>query len=376
MSSAIERHLRALVRADLPPDALRRRPWRLLLVVPMVGTIAGLTALVMLAPLPWWAALAVSVLLGNLYVGLMLFGHECAHGSMVRSPRVQDGLLYFTFLIYLIPPHLWRHWHNRAHHAHTNMDPVDPDNFGTYAAYGKWLGAAINVRLAPGSGHWLSTLYLFVAFTTQAHHVLWVKSRAAARARPFRGFRRWRAVAEAVGMAGFWVGLGVWAGPRAAVLGIVVPMIVANFVIMSYVTTNHLLRPLSAEYDSLRTTLSVRTLWPLDLLHLHFSHHVEHHLFPTLSHRYYPAVRASLMRHAPHLYLAPPHWRALWVLFTTPRVYDGPEHLVNPLNGRRVAVADVEARLRRGAPVPPAPPGWGLDPHVRPQLAYPGDEVA
>lgn len=349
MGRFTERELRALVRADLPPDALRRKPWRILLALPMILMIAGGTALVILAPLPLWVAIPVALLLGNLYVGLMLFGHECAHGSMVRSHRVQNALLFFTFLIYMIPPHLWRHWHNRAHHAHTNMDPVDPDNFGTYAAYRGGLAAGINVRLAPGSGHWLSALYLFVAFTTQAQHVLWVKSGDPQRAGSFRGFKRWRAVLEWALMAGFWVALAAWAGPPGALLGVAIPMVTANFVIMSYVTTNHLMRPLSEDYDSLRTTLSVRTLWVFDLLHLHFSHHIEHHLFPSLCHRYYPQVRASLKRHAPDLYLDPPHWRALWVLFTTPRVYDGPDHLINPLNGHRVAVADVEARLMGSA---------------------------
>jgi fatty acid desaturase len=150
---------------------------------------------------------------------------------------------------------------------------------------------------------------------------------------------------ETSGMAAFWTTLGVLAGAHGAVFGIVIPFIVANIIIMSYVVTNHMLCPLSERTDSLRTTLSVRTSPLFDLLHLHFSHHVEHHLFPSLSHRYYPLVRASLMRHVPASYCSPPHWKALRVLFTTPRVYDGTEYLVNPLNGRRVSLADVRACL-------------------------------
>jgi hypothetical protein len=51
--------------------------------------------------------------------------------------------------------------------------------------------------------------------------------------------------------------------------------------------------------DSLSTTMSVSTFRVVDWLLFNFSHHVEHHLFPSMSPRYYPLVRQSLAAENP-----------------------------------------------------------------------------
>jgi fatty acid desaturase len=331
-----------LVRADLPPEAFRRRPWRALLVVPLVALIVATSAAIAAAP-PWYAAAALSLLLGNLYASLFFFGHEVAHGAVVRSRRVQDALLYPAFAIVCLSPHFWRIWHHSAHHAHTNEPGVDPDNFGTLEEYRARPYGRFILKFSPGSGHWLSALNLFTFFTLHAQNTLWLRSRGPA----FRRLRRGRAVLDSALMLAFWIALGVRLGPAGALWVIVIPMLLVNAITMSYIETNHQLRPLDGELDTLATTMSVRTLRVLDLVHFHFSHHVEHHLFPTLSGRWAPLVRESLMRHAPGRYLAPSHWRALRMLFSTPRLYDGPDVLADPVSGRRVRVADVEAALSR-----------------------------
>jgi fatty acid desaturase len=344
MTPEFEHALRARVRADLPPAIFERQPWRVLLAFPLIATIAGLSALVIVLPVPWYGVLAAAIVLGNLYVALMFFGHEAIHGAMVRSERLQDLLGFFTLAIYLVSPHLWRHWHNRMHHAHTNIEGVDPDRYARVDDVLDRRDAAtwLTVRFAPGSGHWLSALYLWVAFTTHGQSVLWSHS---LRYR-FPSFRWCRAVLETAGVVAFWISLAVWLGPASALAVVLLPMLVANAVIMAYVTTNHMLRPSAEQPVNLVTSMSVRTHRLLDMAHLHFSHHIEHHLYPSLSHRYYPLVRASLSRHAPEQYLAPSHWRALAVLYRTPRYYEGDRCFVNPLTGRRTAIAEVEARLR------------------------------
>jgi fatty acid desaturase len=368
MTDDFETALRAKVAADLPPEAFRRHPWRMLLAIPLILGIAGGSALVVALPLPFYVALTGPILLGNAYVALMFFGHESAHGAMVRSSRLQHALLFFTLAIYLVSPHLWRHWHNYLHHANTNIPGVDPDHFSRLREVegaGDFL-SWLTVRLAPGSGHWLSAVYLPVSFTLQGQLVLWDHSRRA----PLRDYRRGRAIAETALIVTFWLLVSAGLGLRGALLAVVFPMLVANVVIMSYVVTNHMLRPLTDRPDDFSTTMSVTTLPFIDFVHLNFSHHTEHHLFPALSHRYYPLVRASLRRHAPERYLAPTHWRALAVLYTTPRYYADPVAgdegplLVNPLTGRQTSLAEVERRLRaeprRQGPAPVAMGGSPL----------------
>ena len=296
-------------------------------------------------PLPWYAALPGSVGVGMLYASLFFFGHEVGHGAIVRSRRIQQMVLYVTCLVYGLSPHLWIIWHNHAHHGHTNSAEHDPDTFGTLAEFRNRRFSQVLARFAPGSGHWLSAFYLPTFFTLQAHGVLWLYSFGA----QFRRFNRRRAVVDSVCMAAFWVAVSIWAGPRGALFAVVIPMLTVNAVMMSYVVTNHMLRPLITDSDSLSTTMSVSTFRAFDVLFFNFSHHVEHHVFPSMSPRYYPLVRRSLYRHAPDRYLAPSHWKALVLVFRTPRLYADPTTLVAPESGRRIPLASVEAAIR-GAP--------------------------
>ena len=319
-------------------------PWRLLLGIPLVAVIAGGSVALVVVPLPWFLALAGSLSIGCLYASLFFFGHEVGHGAVVRSRRVQHAVLYVTCLVYGLSPHLWMIWHNHAHHGHTNLPEHDPDTFGTLDEFKARRFSRALARFAPGSGHWLSLLYLPTFFTLQSHGVLWVNSFRP----PFRGLVRRRAILDSVGMVAFWIGVSAWAGPRGALFAVVIPMLTVNAVMISYVVTNHMLRSLADGPDSLGTTMSVSNSRLVDILFFNFSHHVEHHLFPSMSPRYYPLVRQSLVRRAPDRYLAPSHWRAVVLVFRTPRLYADPHTLVQPATGHRVAIAAVEAAVRGG----------------------------
>jgi len=339
-----EQSLKALIRAELPAAAFQPRPWRRLLIIPIVGLIVSGSSALALLPLPWYVALPGSVLIGSIYGSLMFLGHEIAHAAANRERRGTEFLLYVAFAIFCLPPHLWRVWHNQVHHPNANVEGLDPDNFGTldeFESDTSW--HQYLVKYAPGSGHWLSALFLFSCFTVQIQGVLWMKSKR----RPgFDRLRRTRTAIETLLLAGFWVLLGVLLGLKGALLVIVIPMIVGNFVVMSYIATNHMLSPMSQVRDTLGTTMSVTTYKLIDVLHFNFSHHVEHHLFPSMHSSYYPAVRACLQRHAGGRYMAPPHGRALLTLLRTPRVYANLHTLVEPYSGRRVELARVEALLR------------------------------
>jgi fatty acid desaturase len=152
-------------------------------------------------------------------------------------------------------------------------------------------------------------------------------------------------VTESALMAAGWAGLGWMLGGTAALLVIVIPMLVANGIIMSYIVTNHLLRPLDDHADPLASSMSVSTHVWLDRIHFNFSHHVEHHLFPSMSSRFTPLVRGKLRRYASGRFLAPVHWKALLLIFRTPRIHDGRDTLLDPPSGRRVSFAEIGRAL-------------------------------
>jgi len=274
-----------------------------------------------------------------MYSSLFFLGHEVGHGAVVKPRSAQDLLMWPAFLIFLLSPTLWRVWHNKVHHTQTNRKDYDPDNFGTLASYNQFTSVRVVVALTPGSGRWASLIYLPTWFTVHSQIVLWVQSR---RCRGFESLDRQRAVAESTGMAAFWAFLAVELGFWSSLWVIVIPMMTANAVIMSYITTNHLLRPLVDHPDALSTSMSVTTHPLLDLIHFNFSHHVEHHLFPSMSSKYTPLVRAKLRRYAPDRFVPPPHATALFLVFRTPRVHDERGALVDPASGRRTSFAAID----------------------------------
>lgn len=336
-----DEELRRTVRAMLPPDAFRRSPWRLGYVALLIGILVAASYGAMVTP--WYFAIPLSLLAGHCFAGLMFFGHEVAHGAVTGSRALQDLMLYTCCFIYCLPPSLWRLWHNGIHHAHANVDIRDPDHFGMIPKYEQsGFFRRLVVHCAPGSGNPLSVLYPFLFFTGQSMSVLWHES---AVIEDFRALNRTRAKIECILMALFWVGLCIATGWKGTLYLVAIPMLVANFTVMIYIFTNHVLRPLKGKASALDGTMSVTTIPLLDRLHFHFSHHIEHHLFPSLSSRHYPLVRKALQEIAGDRYLAPSHWWAVMVLYKTPKVYATPETFVEPRSGRRVSVASVEELL-------------------------------
>ncbi len=336
--------LREMIRAELPPEIFRRQPRRALLVIPLVGLLAAGSIVLAIVSPPWYIALIGAFLLGNVYVSLMLLGHEIGHGATVRSRRLQDACLYFTGGVFCLSPHLWRVWHGQVHHPHANMEQRDPDNFGTLAAYERGPRTQrFLLKMAPGSGHWLNVFYPFLFFTFQALGVLLFRSKTMV---GFENLRRGRAIADTIVMATLWGALCMLIGPRDALFVVVLPMLIANFGLMCYIITNHMLRPMTDVSDDLNTTISVTTFKFVNIIHFNFSHHVEHHLFPRVPSCSYPQIQRTLRQLVGDQYLAPPHWWAFILAFRTPKIYETAHVVVEPRSGRRVRLADVETRLR------------------------------
>ena len=348
-----DREWRNALRRELPAHLFRPRPWRALWALPIAAVIAAGTWAVIALPLPLVAAIPLSLAVGNCYASLLHFAHEVGHGAAVRSRWLQNAILALGLAVFWVEPSFWRLWHNCAHHGHTNDPDLDPDSVGTLAAFeraGGWHRRLL-LALSPGPGRWLGARYLFFTFHVHAQVVLWSKSR---RHPGFARLRRGRAGLYSAALAAGYVALGMASGWRGAILAVIVPTMIANLGVMSYIATNHLLRPLATERDSLTTSMSVTAHPVLDWMHFHFSHHIEHHLFPAMGSDGYPLVRALLQRHAGERYLAPPFGAALVALFRTPRLYADATTLIDPsVGGVRYPLADVERALRAASTATP-----------------------
>lgn len=338
--------IRHAIRVELPPHVFHPQPERALIAAALFTAIVA-TDGVILTLAPFGAVdIALSLLSGALSASLFFLGHESCHGAILRRRWAQDLLAFPAFLIFLLSPTFWRSWHNKVHHVRTNSPDDDPDNFGTLASYRQSRVVRLFATLTPGSGRRPTLLYFAVWFAVHAQVVLWYQSR---RCRGFTTLNRRRAAVETFVMLVFWFALGMAVGAYGAVLVIVLPMMVANAIIMSYIATNHLLLPLNTTPNPLDDSMSVTTHPMLDRVHFNFSYHVEHHLFPTMSPKFAPLVRAKLQQFAPGRLLAPGHLAALQMVFQTPRMHDANGDLIDPSTERRVGLVEiVEALCRFG----------------------------
>ncbi len=332
-----EARMRARLRDELPPDTFRPQPVRALWFVP-AATVAGAgTAALIHFPVPWPLALLIALVIGQAYAAMAFLAHETLHGSTVRSRRLQDLLGFVGLGPVLVSPTLWRVWHNQVHHTKTNKGNSDPDGFGTLRRYQRMRSTQFVARLAPGSRHWSSYLFFGYWFTFHGQMVLWLQSK---HMRGFADLNRRRAIAETFAAFGIWVAIAIAAGPVTSVFAVVIPIIATNATIMSYIATNHFLRPLTETNDPIENSMSVMVPTVVDRLHCNFSHHVEHHLFPKMSPKHAPRVREWLVANAGDEYLAPPHWRAIRELYRTPRVYKNATTLCDPHHPERTVTTD------------------------------------
>jgi fatty acid desaturase len=338
------------LQAELPKEAFRPQPWRAWLAVPLVLIIAFCLWTLLTNALPWYAALPLALLLGNAYGILGFLAHETLHGAVTKTRWIQNSIGYLAFAPFCFTPTLWRVWHNQVHHVHTNEPDIDPDSYGTLTRFQKVPLAKFQFKTGIGSGNLLTAFFFFYRFTYHAQIVLWVISRKYAKL--FHALPRKRAVVESFLLFAFWIGLAVWAGPWGALFGVVIPIAVGNCILMSYIATNHFLRPLADVDEPVDNSMSVTVPKIVDFFHLNFSHHVEHHYFPTMSARFAPLVRKALLKHVPDRYLAPPHWKAILWLYKTPRVYKDAKTLIDPYRHREVPIPEVEHILHDLTPHP------------------------
>jgi fatty acid desaturase len=170
-----------------------------------------------------------------------------------------------------------------------------------------------------------------------------------ARSRGFLTARQHRrAIAETA------LGIAVWA-VIAALVGFVpflfvfvVPLLVANTIVMAFILTNHSLNPRVAVNDPLASGLTVTVPRLVDWLTLGFGFHVEHHLFPAMSSRHAPAVRALVQSRWPDRYHSMSLADALGRLHRSARVYKSDTALYDPRTGEEHATLQTRAPQLNG----------------------------
>jgi fatty acid desaturase len=311
----------------LPEEVFRRTPWRVTYLVAFLAINVSLIAVVLTLDPAWYYKLLIAFAIGQLNSSIGFFAHETLHGSIVKSRFLQSLIGTIGLAPFLVSQTYWRFWHNNLHHGNTQLIYKDPDAFPTLSVYKRSKFMRFVFNLSPGSGGPLSYFYFFYWFSFQS-----IINQAYMR---FKN-KMWDSMDHrtvtiefgaicAAAVAYLWfIGLEniLWLA--------ILPALVQNYVILSYISTNHNISPLTKINDPLANSLTVTAHPAIEFFHLNFGYHVEHHLFPRVSCAHAKTIHKHLKEMYPEKYKTMPKWKALKYLYQTPRIYKSSNELIHP----------------------------------------------
>lgn len=319
------------LRPKLPAAAFRPARSRALWVPVHYAIIALVTWAVATRVVPWPAWPVASLVIGGCMAGVTFVAHEALHGGVVRGRALLRLVGWLGFLPFCLSPQLWMAWHNRVHHNHCGQPDIDPDMYPTLEEYRSDHRARFMAdHFGLGRHRFRGVASLLFGLTGQSLMVLL----SARRRGILTPHLLRRAIVESLAGVSVWTAVGFLVGPLAFVFVYVLPLLVANSIVMVFIVTNHNLSPLAPVNDPLVNSLSVTLPRVLEWLTLDFGFHVEHHLFPTMSARHGRTVRELLRARFPERYQSLPLGDAILRLHRTARVYLDDTTLIDPHTGQ------------------------------------------
>jgi fatty acid desaturase len=274
--------------------------------------------------------LPLAIIMGNSVIALLFSSHDLMHGSAIRKPRLTHLISLLGLTMLWMSPTLWKSVHNRVHHNTTNS-LKDPDRNYLYSqpkTWGKWIQDLfvpsfevnpiwLTVGMATAWGvHTFRNLTSVVLFNRE--DVDYVPAAFTVSAKD-----RWAIAGEFLVI--LMLHLSILTYLQFDLLKLVfsyfLPVGIGYAGLIFYIYTNHMLCQMTEVNDPLVNSVSLRVPKIFDKLHLNFSHHTEHHIFPGMNSDYYPMVRELLEIHYPerfNLLDAGDAWR---LLMNTPRHY-------------------------------------------------------
>ncbi len=317
------------LKPGLSADAFKPARSRLAFIPVHLAVIVVATLAVARGWVPWPVVPLLSLVIGGAFACLTFVAHEGLHGGIVRGKRAKHLVGWIGFMPFMLSPRLWVAWHDRVHHANANL-PSDPDMYPTLEEYkaNKQIQKFVD-WFSLGCRRWRGGFSLVLGFTVQSGHQLFAATRS--------GFltareRRFAFAETGLGIA-VWATVAVLVGFVPFLFVFVLPLMIGNIIIMSFILTNHSLSPLVSINDPLISGLSVTSSRLVEWITLRFGFHVEHHLFPAMSSRHAAEVRDLVRERWPERYQSMPLLDAVRELHRTARVYKDATTLVDPRTG-------------------------------------------
>lgn len=277
-----------------------------------------------------WLYLPIAVIMANSIIVLLFSTHDLLHSSAISNPWQRRAISLLGLTMLWMPPTLWKAVHNREHHNKTNSEQ-DPDRnylFSQPNNWGKWIQNAfvpsseVNpIALAIGMGHsW--GVHTFRNLTS----VLFFNNRSAQY--PVHAFsiskkERTAIALELLVILSLHIAIlsSLQFSAIKILLSYLIPIWIGHAGLMFYIYTNHMLCGMTEVNDVLINSLSIRVPKIFDILHINFSYHTEHHIFPGMNPNYYPLVQDLLLTHYPERFNLMDADKVWKLMLQTPRHY-------------------------------------------------------
>jgi fatty acid desaturase len=310
-----------VLKPRLPREAFARNPRKLFFIgLQLFVVFTGYTLMRRIEP--WYLLLPTCLCIGHSIACLGFYAHDLSHKTILR-----DGLLLrivetLVWTVVAVPATMWKRVHNATHHVETNT-VRDPDRWFLVSEKAPVTNLYTQVFYPHRDGvKWNPLVGIhFLAYVIR--NVQAALGSADAKptvvpAKPKYTLRQRLALClELLLFVVYQVALFryldgdlrkfLWASPFV--------YCVTSTVVMAYIFTNHSINPLCEHTDPVAGTTSVGVPKLIDVLHTHFSHHTEHHLFPGMDSSHYPEVARLLRQYFPERYnrlSMQEAWRRLW----------------------------------------------------------------
>lgn len=308
------------VKSLLPAAAFKPNPWRLLhlaahfLILFLCYNFIRVTSNIFLLVIS-------SVVIGHSFMCIAWVAHEISHHAVIKNHRIQYFFEVISWGVLGTPATVWQRAHNHTHHVHANT-PQDSDRkmFEDEKTVFTNIYEALLFpnRLISKFNPLVGLTFISYNFTTTISAFLpRNKKLPPTRVKPnYKRAQLTKASLELLFVIAFYYAVfrfvGSWqkftfAGPVSWFFGSTAAMI--------YIHTNHYDNPISEVNDPLLLATSVVCPRWVDFIHMKFSYHTEHHLFPNMNSDYYPMLSKILSERYPDRYNRRTFssvWSSLW----------------------------------------------------------------
>lgn len=322
------------LRPLLPPEAFAPDPSKLVLIfINLAILVLGWMIAAHLDrwnPYLLWLYLPLAIVMGNSVMFMAFSCHDLMHGTVIRNSRLTYIISLLGQTILWMPPTLWKAVHNRVHHNKTNS-LGDPDRNYLYEqpnTSSKWIQnlvfpslevnpIALAVGMVTAWGYYTFRNLTAVLFFNQ-EFVDYLPASFRVRTK-----ERWAIAGEFLFMLIIHLSIFIYLqfDPLKLILSYFLPIGIGYAGMIFYIYTHHLICRMTSVNDPLINSVSIRVPKIFDVLHLNFSYHTEHHVFPGMNSNYYPMVQELLKIHYPERFNLLNVGEAWQLLMQTPRHY-------------------------------------------------------